>query len=133
MARPVGLGPPFLLGELRQTQSATTGVTPSELLYGCPIRGPLQMLCQKWTNDYSVPTSVVQYMTSIQDHLNQIKELANDNKQKSKVIMAERQKRGPSGREKLFSYGLRPCNPKWKMGGKDITQSLRSVMRPLIS
>ena len=43
------------------------------------------MLHQKWTNDHSVPTSVVHYMTSIQDRLSQIKKLANDNEQKNKV------------------------------------------------
>ena len=43
------------------------------------------MLHQKWTNDQSVPTSVVHYMISIQDCLSQTKELASENEQKSKV------------------------------------------------
>ena len=43
------------------------------------------MLHQKWTNDHSVLTSVFHYMAFIQDHLSQMKELANGNEQKSKV------------------------------------------------
>ena len=43
------------------------------------------MLRQKWAGDQSAPTSVVHYMTSIQDRLSQIKELANENEQKNKV------------------------------------------------
>ena len=76
---------PFLLGELRWIPNTTTGFTPSKLLYGRQLRGLLQMLRQKWTGDQSAPTSVVHYMTSIQDRLSQIKELANENEQKNKV------------------------------------------------
>ena len=45
----------------------------------------MQILRQKWTNDQSVPISVVHYMISIQDCLGQTKELASENEQKSKV------------------------------------------------
>ena len=43
------------------------------------------MLHQKWTDDHSVLTSVVHYITFIQHRLSQIKILANDSEQKSKV------------------------------------------------
>ena len=43
------------------------------------------MLRQKWTGDQSALTSVVHYMTSTQDRLSQIKELANEKEQKNKV------------------------------------------------
>ena len=46
--------------------------------------GPLQMLRQKWTSDQAALTSIVEYMTSIQDHLNQMKELAEENEISSK-------------------------------------------------
>ena len=42
------------------------------------------MLRQKWTSDQAAPTSIVEYMTSIQDRLSQMKELAEENEISSK-------------------------------------------------
>ena len=39
---------PHILGEYRRAPNETTGFTPSELLYGRQIRGPLQMLRERW-------------------------------------------------------------------------------------
>ena len=75
---------PFLLGELRRSPSATAGFTPSKLLYGRQMRGPLQMLRQKWTSNQAASTSIVENMTSIQDRLSQMKELAEENEISSK-------------------------------------------------
>ena len=51
----------------------------------------------------------------------------------TRAVMAERDWRGLSGWENSFSYKLHPWYPRWKMSGKDCTQSLRSVIRPLLS
>ena len=39
---------PHILGEYRRAPNETTGFTPSELLYGRQIRGPLQTLTEHW-------------------------------------------------------------------------------------
>ncbi len=50
---------PHMLGEYRRAPHESTGFTPSELLYGRQIRGPLQNLKEQWTAKEVVPTDVV--------------------------------------------------------------------------
>ena len=69
---------PFLLGEYRRSPNDSTRFTPSELLYGRQIRGPLQALKDKWTGSATTPKNVIAYITLIQDRLDGIKGLAKE-------------------------------------------------------
>lgn len=60
---------PFILGEYRHTPNSTTGFTPSELLLGRQMDGPLQALKDRWTGRKSTPKKVITYITTIQDKL----------------------------------------------------------------
>ena len=52
----------YILGEYISTPNETTGFTPSELLFGRQIRGPLQALTEKWTAETSSTQNVVTYV-----------------------------------------------------------------------
>ena len=69
---------PHLLGEYRRTPNQTTGFTPSELLFGKQIKGPLQALRSRWTIKESTLVDVVTYVTSIQKKLEDIKEFSKE-------------------------------------------------------
>ena len=46
---------PFLLWATRETPNATTGLTPFELVYGRPARGPIAVLKETWTGEQTIP------------------------------------------------------------------------------
>ena len=94
---------PFLLGEYRRSPNDSTGFTPSELLYGRQIRGPLQALKDKWTGSATTPKNVIAYITSIQDRLDGIKGLAKEKEEIKKKDHKEHFDK--KARERTFRKG----------------------------
>ena len=65
---------PHTLGEYHRAPHETTGFTPSELLYGQQIRGPLQNINERRTAQEKTPTDIVTYITCLQDRFEAIRE-----------------------------------------------------------
>ena len=58
---------PFLLFAYREFPQSSTGFSPFELLYGRPVRGPLDTLRESWEANSKSKESVVSYVLSIRD------------------------------------------------------------------
>ena len=72
---------PFLAFSCRQIPSTVTGFSPFELLYSHDVRGPLQVVHDAWTGKlHTLPSkrSVVEYLTTTQNHLKRSVELATE-------------------------------------------------------
>ena len=53
---------PYLLFAYREVPQALTGFSPFELLYGCPVRGPLDILKESWEASEKSSESIVSYV-----------------------------------------------------------------------
>jgi transposase InsO family protein len=75
-----------LLFAYREAPQESTGFSPSELLYGRTVRGPMRILRELWTNESEVNESktVYQYVIDLQERLEQTCQLARDELQKSR-------------------------------------------------
>eukprot|EP00731_Ephydatia_muelleri_P035196 Em0104g2a len=60
---------PFLLFAYREVPQASTGFSPFELLFGRKVRGPLDVIKERWEADHKSSESVVSYILSIQDRI----------------------------------------------------------------
>ena len=76
---------PHVLGEYRRAPHESTGFTPSELLYGRQIRGPLQNLKEQWTAKEGVPTDIVMYITTVQDRFEELQKVSRDREEEQKA------------------------------------------------
>ena len=74
---------PFLLFAYREVPQVSTGFSPFELLYGRMVRGPLDVVKEAWESKQAeqsgVEESVVSYVLSIQEKLNQMAGLVRAN------------------------------------------------------
>lgn len=70
---------PYLLFAYREVPQASTGFSPFELLYGWPVRGPLDILLNAWEDCPSSSESVVSHVLSMRDKLSQILKLVHEN------------------------------------------------------
>ena len=70
---------PYLLFAYREVPQASTGFSPFELLYGCNVRGPLDILKESWEADRRGPESVVSYVLMTQDRLTQLRDIVHEN------------------------------------------------------
>ena len=61
---------PFLLWAYREIPNDTTGISPYQLLYGKPGRGPLAVLKDSWSNS---PPDSVPLHHSVQDYMDKLK------------------------------------------------------------
>ena len=66
---------PFLLFAYREVPQSSTGFSPFELLYGRPVRGPLDTLRESWDANSKSKESVVSYVLSIRDKLDTMRSL----------------------------------------------------------
>ena len=113
---------PHLLGEYYRTPSKITGFTPSELLFGRKIKGPLQARLRRWTTKESTPVDIVTQVVSMQKKLEDIKEFSKTQEKKSKTRYKEQYDKKTKKREyeiggliMLRTHGLGPkMDPKWK-------------------
>ena len=72
------------MGEYRRVPHETTGFTPSELLYGRQIRGPLQSLKERWTAEKSMPTDVINYIVKVQEKFEALQQASKEHEEQKK-------------------------------------------------
>ena len=70
---------PYLLFAYREVPQASTGFSPFELLYGRPVRGPLDILRESWEAKERSTESVVSYVLVMQERLTKLRELVREN------------------------------------------------------
>lgn len=70
---------PYLLFAYREVPQASTGFSPFELLYGKPVRGPLDILRESWEAGEKASESVVSHVLSVHEKLSRMTELAQEN------------------------------------------------------
>ena len=74
---------PYVLFAYREVPQVSTGFTPFELVYGRDVRGPLDVLKQKWTAEGREPDDVITYVSRIQEKLLEARELVRANMEKA--------------------------------------------------
>lgn len=94
---------PYVLFAYREVPQASTGFSPFELLYGRPVRGPLDILRESWEASKHSSENIVSYVLSIQEKLVKMSALAQENLAKAQV----QQKRwyDRNARERAFQPG----------------------------
>lgn len=71
---------PFLLFAYREVPQSSTGFSPFQLLYGHPVRGPMDVLKEAWEGSMSEQRfSELSYVLKMRDKLEHFQELANNN------------------------------------------------------
>ena len=70
-----------LLFAYREAPQESLGFSPFELLYGWPVRGPMQILKQLWSKEIEDPEvrSTYQYVVELRDRLESTLAIAQDN------------------------------------------------------
>jgi len=94
---------PYLLFAYREVPQASTGFSPFELLYGRPIRGPLDILRESWEAEKKTEESVVSHILSIRDKMEKMAELAQKHLFSSQK--AQNQWYDQTARERSFQPG----------------------------
>ena len=70
---------PYLLFSYREVPQASTGFSPFELLYGRPVRGPMDVLRETWEAREDSEESVVSHVLLMQERLAKMTELVQEN------------------------------------------------------
>ena len=70
---------PYLLFAYRKVPQASTGFSPFELVYGRPVRGPLDILREAWEANPKTPESIVSYVLLMQDRFTKLRDLVRVN------------------------------------------------------
>ncbi|XP_033739131.1 uncharacterized protein LOC117326489 [Pecten maximus] len=78
---------PYTLFAYREVPHEETGFSPFELLYGWPVRGPLQALESIMTGEGDTPRSVVDHIVNIREKLQDVSQVVQNNlaERKAKV------------------------------------------------
>ena len=76
---------PYVLFAYREVPQSSTGFSPSELLYGRAVRGPLDVLRESWEGEKQSDESVVSYILSVQEKLAKMSELVGENATRAKA------------------------------------------------
>ena len=94
---------PYLLFAYREVPQATTGFSPFKLLYGRPVRGPLDILRETWEASPCSTESVVSHVLAMRDKLAGMTQLVKANLQDAQT----KQKRWYdwTARERTFQPG----------------------------
>ena len=74
---------PYLLFAYREVPQASTGFSPFELIYGRPVRGPLDILKESWELSPKSPESVVSYVLLMQQRPSELRDTVAVNLQQS--------------------------------------------------
>ena len=96
---------PYVLFAYREVPQASTGFSPFELLYGRPVRGPLDVLRETWEAKKTSNESVVSYVLTMREKLASMTELVQQN-----VGNAARKQKAwydKNAREREFQVGER--------------------------
>ena len=94
---------PYLLFAYWEVPQSSTGFSPFELLYGRPIRGPLDILRESWEAEKKTDESVVSHILSIREKMEKMSELARQNLLSSQK--AQKQWYDQTARERSFQPG----------------------------
>ena len=80
-------GVPFLLFAVREVVQESLGFSPSKLVFGHTVRGPLKLLKEKWLTDQSTSCNLLDYVCQFRERLTKACELASSNLQASQRKM----------------------------------------------
>lgn len=69
-------GLPFLMFAVRGTVQESLGFSPAELVFGHVVRGPLKLLSEQFLAEESPRKSVLDYVSTVREHLHKAWELA---------------------------------------------------------
>ena len=98
---------PYLLFAYREVPQASTGFSPFELLYGKPVRGPLDVIREGWEAEKQSSENIVSHVLSMRGKIDQMMEIVQENlkdtpaKQKQWYDRAARQREFRPGEEVL--------------------------------
>ena len=94
---------PYLLFAYREVPQDSTGFSPFELLYGRPVRGPLDVLKESWVASEKGDESVISHILNMREKLSKMVDLVETNLVKAQ----NRQKRwyDRSARDREFKVG----------------------------
>ena len=70
---------PYLLFAYREVPQSSTGFSPFELVYGCAVHGPLDILRELWEASHRSNESVVSHVLMMCERLAQMSELVQEN------------------------------------------------------
>lgn len=94
---------PYLLFAYREVPQASTGFSPFELLYGCQVRGPLDLLKEHWENPKAAGENVVAYVVRMREKLERMTELAQQNMRLAQI--KQKTWYDKKARERIFQPG----------------------------
>ena len=66
---------PYVLFAYREVPQASTGFSPFELLYGRPVRGPLDLLRESWETPATTNENIISYVLSMRDNMTELVQL----------------------------------------------------------
>lgn len=70
---------PHVLFAYLEVSQCTTSFFPFELLYGRPVQGPLDILCETWVASEQSDESIVSHILSVHEKLERASELVQEN------------------------------------------------------
>ena len=70
---------PYVLFAYREVPQALTGFSSFELLYGRPVRGPLDLLRESWKTPATTNENIISYVLSMREKLASMTELVQLN------------------------------------------------------
>lgn len=76
---------PYVHFAYHEVPQSTTGFSPFELLYGRPVRGPLDILRESWVASEKTDESVVSHILSVREKLENAAELMQENSTRAKA------------------------------------------------
>lgn len=94
---------PYLLFAYREVPQETTGFSPFDLLYGCHVRGPLDVLREDWTEDRGTAVPVATYVVEMRERLAEMTQLVAKHANKSQ--QRQKQHYDKNARSQSFEVG----------------------------
>ena len=73
---------PYVLFAYHEVPQESTRFSPSELLYGRDVRGPLDVLQEEWIGMEKSPDDVITYKEKVQNQLETVMEAVKDSMEK---------------------------------------------------
>ena len=129
----------WLLFAYRESVQESLGVSPFEMVYGRPLRGPLKILKEKWFSKPSEPTTVHKYIEDLVQKLHKVRTFALANlshsQEKSKNLYdrkAVTRKFAPG--EQVLAFLPTPGSPlKKKYSGPYVVQKQLNPLNYIIA
>ena len=70
---------PFVLFALRQSPNRSTGFSPYEMVYGCNVRTPLEVMYEGWRGQMGDRLNVVDWVEELGERLEAVRDIAVKN------------------------------------------------------